>query len=476
MLKSKIAQKLSMNFAVALLIFSVVIGSVFILLFRNHTLSIHKNELEGRADSIASTLSAFMDRGKVSMGGYGAYMRFIGDIAGTDVWIVDYDLNLITGGRGQGMMGGQYSYSDLPQNADSLIKEVFTDKTVFSEDFSGILSELTLTVGVPIKDSLGDVIGVVLLHSPVHGTNEAISQGITILGISILAALIVSFLLSVIFSLSFTKPLAKMKVTALRLANGDYTAKSGIKQKDEIGELANTLDVLSERLDKASRESAKLEQMRRDFVANVSHELKTPVTVMRGSLEALVEKVITDPVKVEDYHNQMLSEAKFLQRLIGDLLDLSRLQSMDFAIEKSEISLCDVLDDVTRSAGQLAEKKGVIIVVEKADANCKIIGDYGRLRQMLMIILDNAIKFSPENGKVEIVFGDKQLTIKDNGTGIPPNDLPYIFDRFYKSRSEQNKTGTGLGLAIAKQIADRHGIELTVESKNGDGATFIFRM
>jgi len=145
------------------------------------------------------------------------YLGVIGDIAGTDIWIVDRDLNLITG------------------------------KVVFSEDFSTLLSERTLTVGAPIVVNTGDVIGAVLLHSPIKGTNEAISQGVFILIISILLALIVSILLSVVFSFSFTKPLGIMKKVALRLTDGEYTAKTNIKQDDEIGELANTLDILAER-------------------------------------------------------------------------------------------------------------------------------------------------------------------------------------------------------------------------------------
>ncbi|MPN49112.1 Signal transduction histidine-protein kinase BaeS [bioreactor metagenome] len=131
-------------------------------------------------------------------------------------------------------------------------------------------------------------------------------------------------MLSIAFSFGFTKPLNRMKQTALLLAKGDYTAKTDIHQKDEIGELALNLDVLSDRLDAETRESEKLHQLRRDFVANISHELRTPVTVLRGSLEALCEEVVSDPEQVKNYHRQMLKESIYLQRLVNDLLDLSR--------------------------------------------------------------------------------------------------------------------------------------------------------
>lgn len=471
---SKITAKLSLYFALALLIFAIVIGSVFILLFRSYSLDSHKAELENRATKIAQTIPLYMDRDSGGMAGFGMYLRMTGDIAGTDVWIVDRDLNLITGGKQGGHMVKDYKYKDLPPNAEDLIKDGFTGQTVFSEDFSNLLSQLTLTVGVPIFNGGGDVIGVVLVHSPVKGINEAISQGIIILVISIILALIVAVILSVIFSLSFTRPLATMKETAGRLADGEYTAKTNIDQNDEIGELANTLDILADRLEIASRESENLEIMRREFVANISHELRTPITVIRGSLEALIDEVVTDPSKVAEYNLQMLNETKFLERLVGDLLDLSRLQSLDFFINKEEISIKDIIDDVTKSVSSIAKQKGISIVVDKRVDDCKIIGDYGRIRQMIMIILDNAIKFSPNNETVNIVLEKKNLYIQDKGFGISQEDLPNIFERFYKARSEQNKAGTGLGLAIAKKIAQRHHMELSAQSKIGEGATFSF--
>lgn len=474
MFKSKITAKLSLYFAIALLIFAIVIGSVFIVLFRNQSLNAYKIELENKATNIAQSMPAYLEKNSGGMRGYGMYLRTIGDIAGTDVWIVDGERNLITSGRDRHHMMKEYGYKDLPPNAELLIDKSFKGSTAFSEEFSNILTELTLTVGTPIFNSTGEVIGVVLLHSPVEGINEAISQGIIILVISIILALIASFLLSIVFSHSFTKPLYTMKKTALQLSKGDYTAKTNIKQNDEIGELADTIDVLSDRLDIASHESEKLEAMRREFVANISHELKTPITVIRGSLEALVDGVVIDPLKIEEYHLQMLNESKYLQRLVGDLLDLSKLQSLDFEIEKKEILIIDLINDVKRSFDHISKKKDVKIEFKKKVEDFKILGDYGRIRQMIMIILDNAVKFSSKNETVYITLEKDRLYIEDNGLGISREYLPYIFDRFYKSRSEDNKTGTGLGLAIAKKIADRHDIELIAESVEGKGSTFIF--
>ncbi len=475
-MKNKIAFKLTLYFSAALLLFSIIIGSVFISLFKNHTIQLYKADLEKRAVTIATTLSEYTSGGPGAgltggrQGGYGVYLRLLDEIAMTDVWIVDENLELITGGH---MVDQKYIYADLPQDAEKVVKAVFQGKTTFSEGFSELMHTPTLTVGTPIMSERG-IAGALLLHSPVEGMNEAVAQGFETLIISVLVALVLSILLSVVLALAFTKPLKKMKNTALCLAEGNYNAKTGVRQKDEIGELAAVLDVLSERLEKASRESEKLLKLRRDFVANISHELRTPVTVIRGSLEALCDDVVTEPQQVKSYLQQMLNESIYLQRLVNDLLDLSRLQNTDFQIDMQQINLCDVLNDVIRSAQHLAQTKQVTIEQEQNAQVYQVFGDYGRLRQMLLVILDNAIKFSPRGGTVTVILKDKKLSISDEGIGIPAQDLPYIFDRFYKVKSGDNKSGTGLGLAIAKQIADRHHIKVSVDSQENEGTEFRF--
>jgi signal transduction histidine kinase len=388
----------------------------------------------------------------------------------SDVWIVDENLNLITNSQ---MSGQSYNYADLPDDADEVVSEVFHGKTTFSEGFSGLLEIPTLTVGTPI-DVRGQIVGAVLLHSPVEGTTDATKQGVGILAISILAALVLSVILSAVLALAFTNPLNKMKRSTLLLAEGDYTAKTGIQQKDEIGELAESIDILSEKLMASKNESEKLEKLRQGFVANISHELKTPVTVIRGSLEALCDEVVTKPDQVKIYHQQMLSESLYLQRLINDLLDLSKLQNIDFKIELQELNLCDILGDAIRSAGHLAKEKELEIRQEFDPQSMLVIGDYGRLRQMFLIVLDNAVKFSPSGGEIFVSLKDNIVSITNQGKGIAEADLPYIFGRFYKVKSEKNKSGSGLGLAIAKQIADRHKIGISVTSQKNGCTTFQF--
>ena len=205
MFKNKIAVKLSLYFASALFLFSVIIGVIYMILLRSNTIGIYENQLSERAESIASTLSEYMDGYSGMVSGYGAYFRFISDIAGTDVWVVNRNLNLVTGGMRHGMGHGMrhgagrsydYTYADLPKNAEMLINDVFTGKTLLSEEFSGLFAESTLTVGAPIINSNGNVIGVVLLHTPISGIDETIAQGGKLLAVSLGIALVSAFLLS----------------------------------------------------------------------------------------------------------------------------------------------------------------------------------------------------------------------------------------------------------------------------------------
>ena len=480
-MKNKISTKLMINFSISLICFSIIIGMMFSYLFSDYTMKVHKNDLQKRAETISKTLSDYYSDSesmKFSSGkgkGYGAYMKFIDEIAMSDVWIVDKESQLIS--RGKGNMN--LSYSELPNDAEYVIEEAFQGKTSFSESFSDILNVKSLTVGTAIKNSDNTPIGVVLLHSPVEDISSSVNGGFKILAISIGAALIIAIIISIFMSLSFTRPLNKMKNTAILLSKGNYAVKTEVHQSDEIGELASAIDILSEKLYESSLESEKLETMRNNFISNISHELRTPVTVLRGSLEALCDGIITDSNKVSEYHNQMLTESIHLQRLVNDLLDLSKLQNIDLKIEMDNLNLCLIVEEVVHSMNRIASQRNIEIFLNEVSKSCPINGDYSRIRQMIMIVLDNAVKFSQDNSAIEVNLVDKEnfieLSIVDHGCGILEDDLPNIFDRFHKSNSHENKNGTGLGLAIAKQIAHRHNVIIDVTSKPYVKTCFTFK-
>jgi len=481
MKNSRIATKLGLYLTTTLLLFAITIGTIFFFLFKHSMMTVHREELTHYAQAIAQELTddANASSHQRMMSDTSAYLRFIQEVAGDHVWLVDEAFNLLATGESS-HMGARHaatqkdSLRDLPSNAEAMIPLIFQGETRVSEGFNEPLNQQTLTVGAPIRDADGNIWGAILIHSAIDSTKAAINQGLKLLGISLLIALLLALVLVSFLAYSFTKPLSKMKVAALRLAQGDYQAKTNVSQKDEIGELSQAIDTLALQLAEASQASEKLEQMRQEFVANISHELRTPITVMRGSLEALTDKVITEPEKVEAYHQQMLTEAKFLERLVGDLLDLARLQNLDFTIEKTPLSLQDVLKDALRSAEHLSRLKEITLDYSMTAVPLVICGDYGRLRQMFLVILDNAIKFSPKHSRIRIQLTDDRLIISDQGPGIEASELPYIFDRFHKTYGEKNKIGTGLGLSIAKQIAQRHQMTLQATNAETGGARFTF--
>lgn len=484
---NKIAVKLALYFAAVLLTFSLIMGGLFYQYFKQHNVDVTKKEMTLRATKIAEVISEDFEFLRGRYGDRISQSRFINtlDKAMQEiVWVVDseYNLNLnmdvvrkfqARSGKHHERLkrfipkDPQDAYRKLPNHIKTNVEKGFKGESFILEEYNPVLEDTMLTVGAPVYDKNGVVKAVVMLHSPVQGTKDAIWAGLRILFYSMLAALVLVSVLSIVLSWRFTKPLNLMKEIAMRLADKDYKARCDIEQNDEIGELANTLDVLSERLQLADEESQKLEKLRREFIANISHELRTPVTVIRGSLEALRDGVITEPEEVEEYHDQMLSESVFLQRLINDLLDLSRLQNMDFPIEKEPLNLCDVVQDAVRSSRRLGLEKNIEIDLTSDTDIYVLNGDYGRLRQMLLIFLHNSIKFSDEGGKIEVALAENKLVIKDYGCGIKAEDIPHAFDRFYKARNEKNKSGSGLGLAIAKQIALRHDMTLDLESEQG---------
>ena len=406
-------------------------------------------------------------------------MRMIEDIAMAEVWIVDAKTGNTVQGRND--RREPFSYLKLPPNAEETIKKALNGVTTTTENFNDLLNENSITVAVPIRNG-NTIEGVVLLHSPVKYMSSALRSGIYTLVFSILAALIIASISAVWLSISFTKPLNKIRDTTTELAQGNYEVTTQVNQNDEIGELAKSIDKLAIQLDKSSKESERFEKMRQNFIANISHELRTPITVIRGSIEAICDGIISEPEQLLEYNKQILSDSIHLQRLVNDLIDLTKLQNTDFSIDKSTINLFEIINDAVRSMKQLSTRKGIKINFDIQNIDVEesylFIGDYQRIRQMIIIVLDNAIKFSNENQKIDIflkkINQKYELKICDSGKGIDPENIGQIFNRYHKSNTEENKNGMGLGLAIAKEIAIRHNIEILVKSEPNVKTVFTF--
>ncbi len=412
--------------------------------------------------------------GKMHVPG-GGYINLFGELLKGDIWIVDRAAQSIQVGQGK----KQIEFKELNEEAVKSLQEVFQGKSEVTGSYSTILGESSLTASVPVFGDDGEIVGAVLLHEVVNLGDGFFDSTVRILLLSTLVATALVMCLAVLFAGRFIKPLNAMDQVAKQLIAGDYTVKSGIVQQDEIGNLAKNLDLLSDRLDEARKKSDALEQLRRDFISNISHELRTPVTVMRSSLEALREGIIQDPNEVRDFHEVLYEESLVLERLISDLLELTGLQNENFPLSKVEVNLIDILSDAVRSQRQLAVEKAIELRLETKETALFIVGDYTRLRQMFITVINNAVKFSDPDETVRVEEDPAEdgyvVRIINRGPVIPPEQLEHIFQSFYRAEDVVQQ-GFGLGLAIAKQIATRHAIEIDVTCDRDEGTCFIFLM
>ncbi len=260
---------------------------------------------------------------------------------------------------------------------------------------------------------------------------------------------------------------------AVSMPSGDEAAAGAVPLADPAGTVVLTLrDVTQERA---------LARTRRELVANVSHELKTPVAAIRGFLELMEDESMPAEAR-QEFLGLMNSEAARLQRLVDEQLQLARLDSGGLPLERQHIDLSSVVRDAARPRAVLAAREGVDLRVE-APGPVPMDGDPARLEQVLLILLDNAARHTPAGGAITVTVhadgGDAVMAVADTGEGIRPEAIASVFDRFYRAdaaRERGDRQGAGLGLAIARGIARAHGGDITVRSEPGRGAVFTVRL
>ncbi|SFA89990.1 sensor histidine kinase [Selenomonas ruminantium] len=506
-MKQSLLKKMLLYFSAVLLLFSLLMGTLFSLLFARHSQEVHQEEMQKRALALAAAIPAMEEATKIMQsedetytdtysqstellpgrgrGHHGrmmhqsqgwcrrqysepnnnatAFFQQLNELGEGEVWLVSAGSRMI---RSYGAENKDV-LTDLPPEAEELIVEVLQGQSVHSRAFSPLLGTPSITVAAPIYQN-GQISGAVLLHHSLKNMEKSQWQGIRLLGLSLLLALLLTAVLAAILARHFTRPLLKMQQTARAFASGDLTARTGIRQQDEIGQLAADLDTLGTELQQSRTE-------RQDFLTAISHELRTPLTVLRGTLELLWQDLTSTPEQKSRCQEQALSSLATLERLVGDLLELTRLQNPGFLLQKETLDVKEAFQDAVRQMQIMAAAKHIKIVTEFHQPQI-IEGDYGRLRQLLVILLDNAVKFSPEETSItvaqEITPQGWQFSVTDQGCGIPPEELSHIFDKFRTSRGQENRQGTGLGLAIAQEIAQRHGLRLACESQIDQGSKF----
>jgi signal transduction histidine kinase len=265
-------------------------------------------------------------------------------------------------------------------------------------------------------------------------------------------------------------PIGAMLEAAGRVANRDYSVRVAESGPGEVRALASSFNTMVERLQAA-------DEQRRNLLADVSHELRTPLTVIQGNLEGLLDGIYPAD---EGHINAILEETRVLSRMIDDLRTLSLAESGALHLQLETVDIADLIDDVSRSFQVQAQESRVTLQCKVQPLLPLVEIDPIRIREVLVNLLANALRYTPEGGLIRIDCGFQegdqsrlQVSISDSGVGISAQDLPHIFDRFYKSGDSH---GSGLGLAIAKSLVAAQGGEITASSKAGEGTTIRFRL
>ncbi len=464
-------------FGIMFSLFVTITGIVFVKMYSRSVIQDYAEQLKIDAERIADSVEEYSMNDEAS--DYLNYMEAVESILDSqmvDVWIMPNN-------KADNELKPRYCnvsmrYKDLSPGMKKVINSAYAaDGAADNQSYDEIYDAELIRASSPIHDAGGMISGTVLLNGIAESRVQMIDNCKRVVIISMFISWIASFLLALFFAARISVPISRIRQTAAELAKGNYSVKTGVKTGGEIGELKETIDILSDKLAENKHVRDELEQSRMDFFANVSHELRTPITVIRGYVESLADGYVTDADKISYSLQRMLKECSGMERLVGDLLTLSKMQNPDFEIEKEPVSVVQIFEDVIRSAKVLSAKKGIEIKFSADDTYCFMLGDYDRLRQMFMVILDNAVKFSHNDSVVEVNIstGEKMhVSIRDHGVGIKEDALPNIFEKFYKSKLQMNEKGSGLGLMIAKSIAIKHGGDIIVKSAEGEGSEFIF--
>ncbi len=336
---------------------------------------------------------------------------------------------------------------------------------------NGIYTERQYTSGVPIRRE-DTLIGYVFVSASAEAFGQYLRSNIRMVLLSALGVLTVTFVALYIMTDRLVRPLRKMAVATRKFAEGDFSYVIPVSGRDETAELAQALNNMAHSL-------SSLENMRRSFVANVSHELRTPMTSIAGFIDGILDGTI--PEEKREYYLQIVSdEVKRLSRLVHSMLALSRIDSGQLKLNMVEFDMVGLTGQTLLTfEKRIAEKDITIEGLEDADP-ITVTGDYDMLGQVVYNLLDNAVKFTQTGGTIRLTLAKENgrviCSVRNTGAGIPAQEMPHIFERFYKSDRSRSvdKNGVGLGLYIVQTVIGLHHGEVFVRSKEGEYTEFRF--
>lgn len=441
----------------------ITIATVSSRMTYNHLLDSKAETLYDEANLIASNYSAVYKGKNIDVASVYPQLEAVSAFTQCEIWIVN--------SRGTVIVDSNHS-----ENVGMVIQGF--DPTLTGTEsycigeYYDCFDEQVLSVSAPIIGNY-NTYGYVLIHLPLSQI-EASRTGI--LNILYISSGII-FALSSIILLVFTKtvyfPLKKITEAATQYADGNLKHHTKLTTHDEMGYLADTLNYMSDELDK-------MEEYQRSFIANVSHDFRSPLTSIKGYLEAILDGTIP-PEMYEKYLNRVITETERLNKLTQGMLTLNSLDSKGY-LSRSNFDINRVIKDTAASFEGTCDTKDIMLDITFSDSIQMVYADLGKIQQVLYNLIDNAIKFSHQDSIIYIQTSVKYekvfISVKDTGIGIPKENLKKIWERFYKSDSSRgkDKKGTGLGLAIVREIVQSHGETIDVISTEGVGTEFIFTL
>ena len=440
--------QLTLGISSIVFISTFIIAIIFISQYRTLSLVQAEQSLEQQAIQLSNAAKSILSPNDDRP--HQIFWSSLREMTNTDLWIIDANGNLILS------TNNETGKIDIKQLAN--IKTTY----IFSEHFE---TKTMTTVSKVVED--GQTLGFIMLHKDVNVIYSSYNTFRTLIFASLIISLIISTTLGIAYSSYFTKPIEIITKVADEIRKRNYKVQTGIVREDQIGNLAKTFDQMSVEINKNIDEITELELRAKELVANVSHEFKTPLTLIRGYSMNLKDKTIKPS---DEVYNKIINNTITLEKLVNDLLDLGKYQSGKITLNKEHLDAYQLLSDVVGDMKSLANNKNIKLeIINKNKKELILNADYTKMRQLFTIFIDNAIKYSNENTLIKVMLKDSEIQIIDQGIGIAKNDLEQIFNRYY--RIKEDEKGYGLGLCIAKYIADAHNYELEIKSIKNKGTT-----
>lgn len=467
---SKIALRNFLVTALTILICIVVFSSLLLIQLYRYSINEKFDSLERDARGVSYFAIIWMTEPyKLDTAAFKSVLKSQAKVNNTRIMVTDErgNIDMFADSFQDGTDGGTISEEII-----SVLKKDGTYREIGT--FGGYFKNRIASVALPLLDFAGNFRGSVIISTPTSSITQAFSGFLQ--GILLITAFILAFSSALIYFISrkFTKPLKDMATAARSFAMGDFSARVAVSGADEIADLAKSFNYMADSMEK-------LEKLRSEFIANVSHELKTPMTTIGGFIDGILDGTIPD-TKKEHYLKIIGDEVHRLSRLVSKLLLATRLQSGTQELNITSVDICSIISLTVVGAEQAIEAKKMTVDINFPQSRLFVNGDADALTQVMTNLVDNAVKYGNEEGHISITVAKRNdlayVTVFNTGMGISPEDLPYVFDRFYKvDRSRGiDKASTGLGLYIVKSILKNLNQEIFVESEYGKWIRFTFTL